>query len=49
VHPLTPTIGAVVEGADLRAPDALLCAALKQALLKWKVLLFYDNDITAAE
>lgn len=49
VNPLTPTIGAVVEGADLRAPDASLCAALRQALLKWKVLFFYDNDITAAE
>ena len=49
VHPLTPTIGAVVEGADLRMPDARLCCALKEALLKWKVLFFYDNDITAAE
>jgi taurine dioxygenase len=49
VQPLTPTIGAVVEGADLRRPDAFLCAALKQALLKWKVLFFYDNDIQAAE
>src|ERR1700722_10050349 len=49
VHPLTATIGAVVEGADLRMPDARLCCALKEALLKWKVLFFYDNDITAAE
>jgi taurine dioxygenase len=49
VDPLTSTIGAVIKGADLRVPDAPLCAALKQALLRWKVLFFYDNDISAAE
>lgn len=49
IEPLTPTIGAVISGADLRRPDAGLCVALKQALLEWKVLFFYDNDITAAE
>ena len=49
IVPLTPTIGAVVEGADLRIPAAPLCAAIRQALLRWKVLFFYDNDITAAE
>jgi taurine dioxygenase len=49
VQPLTPTIGAVIEGADLRKPDAALCTRLKEALLHWKVLFFYDNDITAAE
>jgi taurine dioxygenase len=49
LEPLTPTIGAVVEGADLAAPLAALCAALKDALLKWKVLFFYDNDINAAQ
>jgi len=49
IEPLTPTIGAVISGADLRKADAGLCAALKQTLLEWKVLFFYDNDITAAE
>jgi len=49
IQPLTPTIGAVIEGADLRSPNAALCAQMKQALLHWKVLFFYDNDITAAE
>jgi taurine dioxygenase len=49
VDPLTSTIGAVIKGADLRVPDAPLCAALKQALLRWKVLFFYDNDIGAPE
>lgn len=48
-EPLTPTIGAVVTGAVLDKPSAALCAALKRELLKWKVLFFYDNDITAAE
>jgi len=49
VQPLTPTIGAVIEGADLRRPNAALCAALKEALLQWKVLFFYDNEINAAQ
>jgi len=49
IQPLTPTIGAVIEGADLGTPNAALCAQLKQALLRWKVLFFYDNDITAVE
>jgi len=49
VAPLTPSIGAVIEGAKLRAIDAALCIQLRQALLQWKVLFFYDNDITAAE
>jgi taurine dioxygenase len=49
VEPLSPSIGAVIAGADLSRPDPALCAALKQALLEWKVLFFYDNDISAAE
>jgi taurine dioxygenase len=49
VQPLTPTIGAVIEGAVLRKPNAALCTQLKEALLHWKVLFFYDNDITAVE
>ena len=49
IDPLTPTIGAVIQGADLRMPGPALCGSLRQALLRWKVLFFYDNDITAAE
>lgn len=49
IEPLTPTIGAVISGALLSQPSPALCAALKRELLKWKVLFFYDNDITAAE
>lgn len=44
--PLTPTIGAEVAGIDLAAPlDAPQAAALRQALLDWKVLFFRDQDI----
>jgi taurine dioxygenase len=49
LQPMTPTIGAVVDGADLAAPDPGLCAALKDALLRWKVLFFYDNHIDTAQ
>ena len=42
-------IGAVIEGADLREPNDALCAALKQVLLRWKVLFFCDNQLTAAQ
>jgi len=45
--PLTPTIGAEIEGVDLRRPlDARTVAALRKALLDWKVLFFRDQDIT---
>lgn len=46
---MTPMIGAVIEGADLREPNDALCAALKQVLLRWKVLFFCDNQLTAAQ
>lgn len=45
--PLTPTIGAEVEGVDLTRPlDAATVKALRQALLDWKVLFFRDQEIT---
>ncbi len=45
--PLTPTIGAEVEGVDLTHPlAAATVKALRQALLDWKVLFFRDQDIT---
>ncbi len=47
LSPLTPTIGAEVSGIDLAQPlDAGAVAALRQALLDWKVLFFRDQDIT---
>jgi taurine dioxygenase len=46
LSPLTPTIGAEVSGIDLAQPlDAGTRAALRQALLDWKVLFFRDQDI----
>ena len=45
--PLTPTIGAEVSGIDLAHPLAPADkAALRQALLDWKVLFFRDQHIT---
>ena len=45
--PLTPTIGAEVSGVDLSRPlEAGEVAALRQALLDWKVIFFRDQDIT---
>ena len=48
--PLTPTIGAMVTGIDLsQALDAAEIAALRQALLDWKVLFFTEQDITTEQ
>ncbi|MES2034051.1 MAG: TauD/TfdA family dioxygenase [Pseudomonadota bacterium] len=45
--PMTPTIGAEVEGVDLSKPLAAgTVAAIRQALLDWKVLFFRSQDIT---
>jgi taurine dioxygenase len=48
--PLTPTIGAEVSGLDLAGPlSAAQIAALRQALLDWKVLFFRGQDITTEQ
>lgn len=46
ILPLTPTIGAEIEGVDLKRPlsDATV-SALRRALLDWKVLFFRDQVI----
>ncbi|HEX2591591.1 MAG TPA: TauD/TfdA family dioxygenase [Rhizomicrobium sp.] len=50
ISPLTPTIGAEIENIDLRKPlDAATQAALREALLEWKVLFFRDQDITTEQ
>jgi taurine dioxygenase len=50
LSPLSPTIGAVVGGIDLREPvDDALKAELRAALLDWKVLFFRDQDITTEQ
>ena len=47
ILPMTPTIGAEIEGIDLSRPlSAATVSALRQALLDWKVLFFRDQDIT---
>jgi taurine dioxygenase len=47
LDPLSPTIGAVVQGYSLDQPlDDTTRAELHQALLEWKVLFFRDQDIT---
>lgn len=50
LSPLTPTIGAEVSGIDLAQPlSAGAKAALRQALLDWKVLFFRGQDITTEQ
>jgi taurine dioxygenase len=50
IVPMTPTIGAEVEGVDLSRPlsDGNV-SALRRALLDWKVLFFRDQDITTEQ
>lgn len=46
LRPLSPTIGAVVDGVDLAGPiDDALHEELHRALLEWKVLFFEDQDL----
>lgn len=48
--PISPFIGAVVEGVSLAEPlDAELQDELNRALLEWKVLFFKGQAITAAD
>ena len=50
LEPLTPTIGAEVQGIDLStAPDEATLSALREALLEYKVLFFRDQDISTEE
>ncbi len=47
IQPLTPVIGAKVDGVDLRGPvSAATLHEIEQALLEHLVLLFRDQDIT---
>ncbi|MDG3011641.1 taurine dioxygenase [Rhodococcus sp. D2-41] len=46
VHPLSPTIGAEVDGVRLGGDlDEQMLGELRRALLEWKVLVFRDQDI----
>ncbi|MBU1377642.1 MAG: taurine dioxygenase [Alphaproteobacteria bacterium] len=50
VKPLTPTIGAVVEGVDLsQGVSADLAEALRMALLKHQVIFFEDQHMTPVQ
>ena len=50
VEPMTPTIGAVIQGVDMRErPSGSLLAALRAALLEWKVIFFRDQPITTEQ
>ncbi len=50
VEPFSPTIGAEIGHIDLSQPlDDDLYTALREALLQYKVLVFRDQDITAAQ
>ena len=48
VRPLTSFIGAEIHGVDLRQdlPESIV-AAIRATLLRWKVVFFRDQDITA--
>ena len=47
VDPLSPTIGAVIDGVSLAQPvDDELFGELNRALLEWKVIFFRGQDIT---
>src|SRR5579859_3892539 len=47
IRPVTPVIGAEISGVDLRQPlRPKTAAAIRQALLQWKVLFFRDQEIT---
>ena len=47
IHPITPTIGAVISDVDLRGPlDAEAVHTIREALLEYGVVFFSDQDIT---
>ena len=50
VRPITPITGAEIEGVDLsRELDRPSVAAIRQALLKHKVLVFRDQELSDAQ
>ena len=50
VEPLTTSIGAVVSGVDLRsALSSSTAAALRDALLRWRVIFLRDQHITPTQ
>jgi alpha-ketoglutarate-dependent taurine dioxygenase len=46
VEPVTPAVGAVMEGVDLRRPDSEAVAAIRQAMLGHGVVFFRDQELS---
>jgi alpha-ketoglutarate-dependent taurine dioxygenase len=46
VEPVTPAVGAVIEGVDLRRPDSEAVAAIRQAMLEHGVVFFRDQELS---
>ena len=47
VRPVTPVVGAVIGGVDLRVPlEGDTVRAIRQALLDHGVVFFHDQDLT---
>jgi taurine dioxygenase len=49
-RPASGHIGAEITGVDLREPlDKSVASAIRETLLKWKVVFFRDQELTAAQ
>jgi alpha-ketoglutarate-dependent taurine dioxygenase len=46
VEPVTPAVGAVIDGVDMRTPDSRAVAAIRQAMLEHGVVFFRDQELT---
>jgi len=46
IHPLTPTIGAEIDGVDLAEVDDTVFTAIREALGEYQVVFFRDQDIS---
>ncbi len=50
VRPLSPTIGAEIEGVDLREPlDGATLKEIRLALLEFKAIFFRNQELTTAQ
>lgn len=49
VRPITPYIGAELDGVNLAAADDELVTEIHRALLEWKVLFFRDQHLTGLQ
>ncbi|HWA60603.1 MAG TPA: TauD/TfdA family dioxygenase [Caulobacteraceae bacterium] len=50
IEPITPVVGAEISGVDLRRPlDVETFAEIRNAVRKWRVLVFRDQDLSNEE